>query len=241
VTLAASKISDHTATLNGSVNPNGCTGGSGGGTWSFALGKTTTYGLKGGSGVFNPTSKVNLPVSFTMYDLEASSVYHFQLTSFGPCGSGLGVDLTFTTTAQVNPALAAVTSPATNVSDTSATVGGTVSPYSCQAPVGGGSWSVVYGLTTSYGQKGPAGVFDPKSSSPLSEMGAISNLSPNTTYHFAVSAADGCGSAQGADLSFTTGSTSAVPMAKLIVGGLLGLGALGFAAFKLGWLKMIKP
>jgi hypothetical protein len=146
--------------------------------------------------------------------------------------------VTFTTIKSTIPDLTVTTVAATNITDHSATLNGTVNPHGCTASGGGVSWGFPIGQTTNYGIKGgPSGGVSPTSTVDIKVGGDIAGLSPNTTYHFQLSAMGPCGGGNGKDLSFTTGGSTSAMM--LIIGGLGGLGALGFAGFKLGWFSKL--
>src|SRR5512135_841997 len=89
-------------------------------------------------------------------------------------------------------AVIAITEPATNITASSADLAAYIDP---QHGIAYYHWQ--YGLTTSYGSNSPT-------YNPLGIVGHyfyhISNLAPNTNYHFRIVA----GSVYGADLSFKT-------------------------------------
>ena len=91
VTGAATNISTTSATLNGTVNPNGSST-----TYYFKYGTNSNYGTQtssqnGGSG----TSTVQ--VSENIIELTANTTYHFQLVTSNSGGTAEGADQTFTT------------------------------------------------------------------------------------------------------------------------------------------------
>lgn len=97
-TTAASNVASTTATLNGTVNPEGQAA-----TYSFQYGTTTSYGstttvTSAGSG--RNTQAENAGIS----SLAASTTYHFRIVSTNRNGSSDGSDQTFTTTSgQLEP------------------------------------------------------------------------------------------------------------------------------------------
>jgi hypothetical protein len=119
-----------------------------------------------------------------------------------------GVALAALTASAVHAATqAATTLPATGVTSTSATLNGSVDTGGQAA-----EWLFQYGTGSAHGQltpiaSVPAGIGTVKVSSP------ITNLSPNTTYHFRLVVFSGIGTpyytatAYGADLTFTTSPT----------------------------------
>jgi plastocyanin len=106
------------------------------------------------------------------------------------------------------------TESASAISETEATLNGTVNP-SEQAT----SYFFEYGTTTAYGQKTTeesAG----SGASPVAESATVSGLSPSTTYHFRLVAKNATGTRFGADRTFkTTGPPSATTGAATAVTG----------------------
>jgi len=97
------------------------------------------------------------------------------------------------------------TEPAGSVSETEATLNGTVNP-SEQAT----DYFFEYGPTTAYGQKtaeAPAG----SGASPVPESATVSGLSPTTTYHFRLVAKNPTGTSRGIDRTFKTTGTESPP------------------------------
>jgi hypothetical protein len=110
------------------------------------------------------------------------------------------------TTTAVPPATE--TGGATDVTETSAVLNGTINPTGLQT-----SYYFEYGTTTSYGARIPAGIEgvagggrDTKSFSRK-----ITSLAPGTTYHFRLVATNSAGTAEGADRSFTTAAVGGIP------------------------------
>jgi hypothetical protein len=121
----------------------------------------------------------------------------------GPTGLG-SPNLGGTTAPVVNPPVA-TTGSASGVTQSSATLGGTVN-------AGGGltTYHFEYGTTTGYGsvttdQSAGSGT----SAIPVSA--AISGLAPGTPYHFRIVATNSAGTSTGADSVFTTSSSAPVP------------------------------
>jgi endo-1,4-beta-mannosidase len=107
--------------------------------------------------------------------------------------------------APVHPAHAAgkpvpVTLAATGVTSTSAVLNGTVNP-NCKATTAEFDW----GLTTSYGTLTPPQSMG-SGCAALPISATITGLTPATTYHFRVKAANHAGTVYAAGLSFTTGN-----------------------------------
>lgn len=92
-TNAASSPGQTTATLNGTLVPNGDPGGNC--SYRFDYGLTVDYGLQTASTVATGGSQA---VSATPTGLLSGYLYHFRLIATGPGGQTFGTDQTFTTT-----------------------------------------------------------------------------------------------------------------------------------------------
>lgn len=97
-TGSATSVTTNSATLHGTVNPNGAST-----TYYFEYGTDTDYGLTtpstdAGSG----TSDVSVSADIT--GLSASTTYHFRLAATNSGGTSYGDDATFTTTTAPAPA-----------------------------------------------------------------------------------------------------------------------------------------
>jgi hypothetical protein len=103
-----------------------------------------------------------------------------------------------------------VTSSATAIATTSATVRGTVNPHGCAT-----SYTFQYGTSTSYGHSTTARSAGAGTRS-VAASSAITGLIPGTVYHFRIEASNGAGTTFGADATFTTQS-ACVKGAKPVV------------------------
>jgi hypothetical protein len=192
VTSAATSVTFTSATLHGLVNPFGRAT-----TWYFEYGTSKNYGTKtplqsAGSG----TSRVS--VSAPISGLTAGRTYHFRLVAMNTAGTANGSDLTFLT----GTAPIAVTSPATAVATTSATLNGAVTPNGRPT-----SWYFEYGTTTAYGSTTSSKNAGSGTAS-VKVAAAVTKLTTGTTYHFRLVAKSDAGTTRGADLTFaTTGVT----------------------------------
>jgi hypothetical protein len=189
-TQAASSIVATTATLNGTVNPNGLST-----TYHFDYGTTTAYGSQttatsAGSGT------TASPVSAALSGLSSSTTYHFRLVATSSAGTSNGTDQTFTTGA----APVVTTQAASSVGASSATLNGTVNPGRLAT-----TYHFEYGTTTAYGSQSPAVDASAGSgSTAVSVSTALSSLTAGTTYHFRLVATNAAGATLGSDLMFTT-------------------------------------
>ena len=190
-TGSATSVTSNSAILNGTINPNGAST-----TYYFEYGITTAYGsttitTSAGSG----SSAVS--VNANIGGLSESTTYHFRLVATNSIGTTSGSDQTFATTlSPVGPTV--VTGSATLITSDSATLKGKVNPNGSSTEA-----YFEYGTTTSYG------------STTLSEdIGAgtsfvtvnatISDLIPDTIYHYRLTATNSGGTSSGADMTFYT-------------------------------------
>jgi hypothetical protein len=172
-----------TATVTGTVNPNGDAT-----TWHFEYGKTTTYGTNtaatsAGSGTAN--SNVSSPLT----GLSPGTTYHYRLVATNAGGTTQGADGLFTTSAAPGVSTAAPT----GLSATGATLNGTVSPNGRAT-----TWYFEYGKSSAYGTKTPAqNAGSDTGSVPVSA--AISGLETGSTYHYRLVATSDAGTSQSGD------------------------------------------
>jgi hypothetical protein len=129
------------------------------------------------------------------------------------------------------PAPTVTTSAATNVTQTSATLNGTVNPNGNPATV-----------TFSYGTSQTMGIFTStqtvSGNSPVTISASISNLQPNTTYYFRISASNTCGggTANGSVLTFTTTDNGNSPTADIKANGQDGVVTVAYnSAAQITW------
>jgi phosphodiesterase/alkaline phosphatase D-like protein len=191
-TAPAGGITDTSAELHGTVNPNGQET-----TYTFEYGTTTSYGQSTVVGAAGGGT-TDVAVSSSVSGLTANTTYHYRIVATNPSGTTDGADATFTTTGKPG----ATTAAATNVGTTTVTLNGTVNP-SGEAT----TYSFQYGTTTGYGrqtsaQSAGAGTTDQGVSA------NVSSLTPGTTYHYRLVATNGSGTTNGSDMTFTTSGTA---------------------------------
>lgn len=186
-TTAATLVTATTATLNGTVNPNGLAT-----TYYFQWGTTTSYGTNttatsAGSG----TSALSFsePIS----GLIAGTTYHFRIVATNADGTNYGSDMSF------SPGLASVTTaPATAITTNTATSGGNVLTDGGSAVTARGvCWATTANPTI-------AGLHTTDGSGTGSFTSSLTGLSANTTYHIRAYATNAGGTVYGDNLTFTT-------------------------------------
>jgi hypothetical protein len=91
-TSAATNVSANSATLNGTVNPNGAST-----TVYFEYGTTTNYGSQTPNQVFTGSTSQN--VSANIAGLNSGTTYHYRIVGTNGGGTVSGSDVTFTTPA----------------------------------------------------------------------------------------------------------------------------------------------
>lgn len=92
VTGTATAITTTTATLNGTVNPNGLPSSA-----QFEYGLTTDYGSTAGVTLSPNNDSSAQAVSASLSGLEAGTTYHYRLVATSGAGTGTGSDATFDT------------------------------------------------------------------------------------------------------------------------------------------------
>lgn len=188
-TGSVTSLTGSSATLHGTVNPNGQAT-----NYSFAWGTTTNYGQQtpvtsAGSGTTGRTVEAGVT------GLAPGTTYHYRLTASNASGSSSAKDATFTT-----PALPTVSTGApTSVTTSSAVVNGVVNPQGHST-----TYYFQYGTTTGYGtQTTPAGAG--KGTSNVAVHQTLTGLAQSTPYHYRIVAQNSGGVAMGTDQTFTTG------------------------------------
>jgi hypothetical protein len=196
VTGSGTGVSSSSATLNGSVIPNGLST-----TAYFQWGQTISYGntvpqpaFSCGSGTTKIGISAQLP--YTGPALTPNTTYHFRLVGVNSDGTIYGNDTNFTTLPLV-PTVS--TSPATFTNFSSAGLAGVVNPN-------GAATTAYYqwGLTTAYGSNTPSINIGSENNN-VNVPFTLTGLNPNTTYHYQLWATNSGGSNNGSDMAFTTG------------------------------------
>ena len=185
VTAPASSVGTSSATLNGSVNPNGRPT-----TYTFEYGKTTKYGTttpSGNAGSGSDPTNVSAPIS----GLSAGQVYHFRLDATSDAGTVQGADMSFTPTG--GPSV--TTKAASSITSTSARLNGTVNPNGLTT-----TYYFDYGTSTAYGSKTAVATAGSGTSN-KSVSASVTGLGPGV-HHFRLVATSSAGTSTGSDLTF---------------------------------------
>jgi len=191
VTGKATNITDTSAVLNGTVNPNGRTT-----DYSFAYGFTASYGAVSTTHSAGAGTKA-VAATRTITGLTPGTVYHYRIGAANGSGSTVGADRSFTTTG--HPPAAPVTGAPSAVGKTTATLTGTVNPNGAAT-----TWLIQYGLNTNYGYETYAGTV-PAGVTPVPVSYQLVGLAPATLFHYRLVALHGGGqTSYGNDVTFFT-------------------------------------
>ncbi len=198
-TTAATGITSFAATLNGTIQADNLSVNS-----SFEYGLTTAYGsiITGTPATVNGTTVT--PISAAISGLTPATLYHFRARGTVTPGGviAFGPDLTFSTG---GPPPTVVTTPATFITATQATLNGTVNANNLSTAV-----IFQYGLTTTYGST-VAGLPATVTGNVVTmATGTITGLIPNTLYHYRIVGTSAAGASEGMDLTFITGPGSPI-------------------------------
>jgi hypothetical protein len=190
-TGAADTITTGSATVNGTVNPEG-----GATTYHIEYGTSVNYGAStaetdAGSGT------ADVPVRVTLTKLSSDTTYHYRVVATNALGIGRGDDRTFRTAGAPAPPVAS-TRPATQKGPLSAVVNGLVTPRGLPTTV-----HFLWGPTSAYGQQTPD-VAAGAGFTGVPVSATLTGLQPNTRYHFRLIATNSLGTRRGGDRYFTT-------------------------------------
>jgi hypothetical protein len=204
-TAAASPVERTSATLNGTIDPEGIAS-----KYHYEYGLQNTYGsstadIDAGSG----SSAVEAPGPVT--GLVPNTTYHYRVVGSNASGSIFGEDQTLTTEA-APPTVDGSPAFASSITPTGARVHATVDPE--HSPT---TFHIEYGTSTAYGSIAPEGGAEVgEQSSDQAVATTLTGLQPGTLYHFRVSAEDGIeGPQTGADATFVTAPAAAATASEV--------------------------
>lgn len=192
VTGGTSNVTQNSAVLHGTVNPNGSST-----TYYFQWGLTTGYGVNGNAVSAGAGVKA-VAVHETAAGLIPGTAYHYRLVATNQFGTTVGNDRTFKTAGHPPPGVS--TGPATQLSSTGATLTGAINPSGAAT-----TYYFQWGGSSGYGQQtAPQAV--PAGASPQNVAASLQGLlAPGTLYHFRLVASHaGAMPSVGSDASFLT-------------------------------------
>ncbi len=194
VTAAAvAQLGATSANVGGAVNPNGHST-----KWYVEYGTSTKYGAKTATTTIPGAGTSAVPITATLTNLKAGTLYHFRIVATNSVGTTYGPDSSLTTIGA--PTVTTGQVPIAALSPTAATVTGVVNAHGLAVTV----W-FEYGLTAAYGSKtSPMQIAAGITNQPVSAQ--LSGLSPAVRYHFRIVAMSSAGTATGTDKSFGTPS-----------------------------------
>ena len=189
VTGQPSAVGPTSATLGGSVNPNGRST-----TWFVQYGTSTSYSSRTSSrSAGSGTAAVTVAV--TVSNLKPGVTYHFRLVATNALGTTRGTDATFTTTGAPSAVTGHVTF--TTLSLRSARVNGTVNPHGLTT-----RWWFEYGRNRNYGRLTAAAQITGAVDTPVGVL--LTGLAPGVRWHYRLVAQSSAGTTAGSDASFAT-------------------------------------
>ncbi|MGE5406521.1 MAG: FISUMP domain-containing protein, partial [Methanosarcina sp.] len=188
----ASNISNVTAILNGSVDPNNSST-----IVIFEYGLTTSYENTKTANQSPVTGMDAVVVSAELIGLIPNTVYHYRIKSTNCAGTITGIDKTFTTLC--NPPVCNASS-ASSITTTAAYLNGSVN---------GGDFSTIvtfeYGLTSNPYSSSISATPGTVTGASNTQVGvSLTSLTSGTTYHYRVKAVSCGGVVYSPDIQFTT-------------------------------------
>jgi plastocyanin len=197
----ATEATQTTATLNGTIKPEGNTT-----EYHFEYGTTTVAEHATSTVTLGSADFSSHHVSAALTALTPSTKYRTELVAVYGAGktSVLGGEQTFTTAASSTPTVA--TGAATAMNETEATLDGTVDPGGSEAT----EYFFEYGTNSSYGQATAAKSL-PADNVNHAVTTRLTGLTPGTEYHFRLVAKNAVSLADGDDHTFITASPPPPP------------------------------
>ena len=203
--VPAPKIDSFASSCSGSLSSSG-----GDCTLEWVLSNTTTCMMSSSPDVLSGSVYCGdggtdlYTVSFPANTSGSPETYTFTLTAEGASGTTPVMKQTTVTVApRVPEKPQVVTEAATGISQTGATLNGTVNPEGSNVT----SCTIEYGTTTSYGSSVPCSPSPGSGTSAVSVSAAVTGLTASTTYDYRVVAENAGGKDAGANETFTTKPT----------------------------------
>jgi PKD domain/Bacterial Ig-like domain (group 1) len=206
-TRAASEIDSTTASLNGTLNPNGVTLT----TCDFEYGAGAGYDRSASCLSFNARGTSPQDVSTKTSGLIADTTYHFRLVVNSAGGPSYGEPESFTTSeGPPPPAPTVITGSAAETTASATSLRGSVDPNGVNVE----DCEFQYGTTDSYGSQTPCSELPGDGTHEVEVSAQLSGLAPAQHYYYRLVATSTGGPGDGASQSFTTleapqGTTSA--------------------------------
>jgi hypothetical protein len=189
--------------MNGSVNPSG----SAVTDCHFDWGTSTAYGNTAPCAPAPGSGTSAVPVSAGLSGLIANTTYHFRVVASNAGGTSFGGDQIWTTVP--NPPDVA-TQPASGVTQSAATLNGSVNPSGTAVTDCHFDW----GTSTAYGAAVPCAPSPGSGTSAVPVSAALAGLTAGTTYHFRVVATNATGTSVGADQALTAAAPPSASAAQ---------------------------
>jgi DNA-binding beta-propeller fold protein YncE len=146
-----------------------------------------------------PPTVTSEPAS-AITNLTPNTTYHFRVSATNPTATTTSTDQTLKTTAN---APTVTSEPASAITQSTATLNATVNPNGAEVT----ECKLEYGTTSLYGSSAPCTPQPGSATTPIAVSATITNLTPNTTYHFRVSATNPTATTTSTDQTLkTTGS-----------------------------------
>lgn len=197
VTGPATEVERESATLNGTVDPEGLAT-----TYYFEYGLSRSYGSTTSTPPgedLGTTTAGDQPVSAEVSSLEPGKTYHYRLVAVNSSGTSYGVDRTFTAVSAVRDV---ETEPATEIQRAQAMLHGKLDPDGIET-----HYYFEWGTTQRYGETSaaPPGTNLSDTSPGDQQLSFLATgLTAGTTYHYRIVATNEFGTSYGKDETFTT-------------------------------------